>query len=344
MDRMQAAGTLERDSLRRGGLAIGRATRSRTERVGILVNCAAQFHRRNPCAAGEMARMTDSWGGIGILVNCPSIESLPRIARDFRRQGIEILAVSGGDGTLSHAVTAFANVYGDQPLPKIALLRGGTMNTVANACGVSRGRPAQILGRILHAYVSGRPMPVTIRRTMRINGQCGFLFGMGAAYKFLDAYYSEGRPFPTPWTAAKILGRSILSALTHGPYVRRLTDPVEADVTVDGVPWPRKKYFGVAAGTIDQMGFGFRPFHRVRESVDHFQINGYACTPSQFVTQLLRARRGQAMRYTTSALAVESMISSPDGRVCYTIDGELYESSGPVTITCGPKVRIVVPP
>ncbi|MBI2901917.1 MAG: sphingosine kinase [Planctomycetes bacterium] len=317
--------------------------RARDRRVGVLVNPRGMYHRRHPEALGGLARMVQSSRGIGVLAISDSIGDLTGIAEDFRRREIDVLAVSGGDGSLSHAVTAFADVYGERPLPRIAPLRGGTMNTVADACGVPRGNPVSLLGRLVAASASGDPARVVHRRAMRINGQCGFLFGMGAAYNFLEAYYAEGKPYPTPWTAARLLGRAVLSALVGGSYVRRLTEPVHVDAAVDGVSWPRRPYFGFAAGTIDQMGLGFRPLYRACETDDRFHILGFVCTPVQFAGQLLRARRGLPMRHMTDALAAEAVLSCPEGRVRYTIDGELFESCGPVTLVCGPKLRIVIP-
>ena len=55
---------------------------------------------------------------------------LKRVAADFRQSKIEILAINGGDGTISKTLTAFINEYGDEPLPKIAILKGGTINVV----------------------------------------------------------------------------------------------------------------------------------------------------------------------------------------------------------------------
>ena len=60
-----------------------------------------------------------------------------------------VLAINGGDGTNHVVITAFIRTYGDEPLPAIAFLRGGTMNTTANACGVAGGSPRNLLSRLL---------------------------------------------------------------------------------------------------------------------------------------------------------------------------------------------------
>ena len=70
-----------------------------------------------------------------------SIDELYRIAEDFRRDDIDVLAISGGDGTNHVTLTGFLDVYGGHTMPQVALLRGGTMNTVANSVGV--GGPAR---------------------------------------------------------------------------------------------------------------------------------------------------------------------------------------------------------
>ena len=84
-----------------------------------------------------------------------------------RVTSIGLLAISGGDGTNHVTLSGFIDVYAGAALPQIALLRGGTMNTVANAIGVRRGRPEGLLARLVRAYAQRSVRPVGAMRGTR---------------------------------------------------------------------------------------------------------------------------------------------------------------------------------
>ena len=65
-----------------------------------------------------------------------TLDEVRGLAREFKEKGIDILGISGGDGTNHRTLSTFLEVYGETPLPKIALLRGGTMNNLANQLGI----------------------------------------------------------------------------------------------------------------------------------------------------------------------------------------------------------------
>src|SRR6202044_3153267 len=119
----------------------------------------------------------------------------------------------GGDGTNHVTITGFLGVYAPGkatigadacPLPPVAFLRGGTMNTVANSVGVRHDKPEGLLGRLLRAYAERAVSPLANveRHVMRIAGRdagpggdatkYGFLFGTGVVYGFLAEYYRNG--------------------------------------------------------------------------------------------------------------------------------------------------------
>src|SRR5690349_1009041 len=103
--------------------------------IGVVLNPRSRQNRRDPAAASRLAR---TLGDQGVVRMARTREDLARIAEDFRKLKIDVLGISGGDGTNHITLTGFLEVYSDEPLPPIAFLRGGTMNTVANAVGVPR--------------------------------------------------------------------------------------------------------------------------------------------------------------------------------------------------------------
>lgn len=309
--------------------------------IGVVLNPKSRKNLRDPGAATRLARQL---GDHGVVREARSLDELRRIAEDFRSLEIDVLGISGGDGTNHVTLTGFIDVYGGHALPDVAFLRGGTMNTVANSIGVVRGKPEGLLARLVRSYAERATEPLynVERPIMRIGNTYGFLFGTGAVYGFLAEYYRGGEPSPA--VAARTLLRGVGSALVGGEVVRRIVQPFRGSVELDdGTAWEEREYFAIAGGTIDQIGLRFRPFYRHAEREGAFHLLGIHTTPMGFVRDLPRIYRAQPMRpgKTFEALPTRAVIHGHDGVVRYMIDGDLHETRGPLEVTMGPKVRIV---
>ena len=126
-------------------------------------------------------------GSRAVIFSTERRDLVDAVAEGVRERGVGTVAVIGGDGTISNVLTALHRAYGDAPLPRIALLRGGTMNTTANAFDVPRKQPEELLRRLLAA----RAETIVARATLKVEGRLGFLFSTGAMVGFLDALYES---------------------------------------------------------------------------------------------------------------------------------------------------------
>jgi diacylglycerol kinase (ATP) len=317
--------------------------------IGVVLNPKSRRNLRDPGAALRLSRKL---GDHGVLRTAGSVEELYRIAEDFRRVAIDVLAISGGDGTGHVTLTGFLNVYDGNTMPHVALLRGGTMNTVANSVGVQRGRPEGLLARLVHAYAQRATAPLVgvERHVMHVKplegrdaaAHYGFLFGTGVVHGFLAEYYRDGEP--SPIVAAKTLAHGIGSALIRGEMIRRMAQPFRGSVMLDdGTVWAERDYLAVAAGTIEHIGLNFKPFYRYDRRPSAFQVLGIHASPLGFVKELPRIHRSLPMpsEKTYDALASRMVVRSADGRMRYMIDGDLHECAGPIAVSIGPRVRLV---
>jgi len=316
--------------------------------IGVVLNPRSRRNLRDPRAADRLARRL---GDVGVVRQANSIDELYRIAEDFRHADIDVLAISGGDGTNHVTLTGFLDVYAGHTMPQVALLRGGTMNTVANSVGVRHGRPEGLLGRLIRDYAQQASMPLenVERNVMRIaptdgtKAHYGFLFGTGVVHGFLAEYYAGGDP--TPLVAAKVLARGVGSAMIGGQTIRRMAKPFRGSVKLgDGTSWEERDYLAVAAGTIAHIGLNFKPFHRYDELPGRFHMLGIHTTPWSFVKDMPRIHRGEPMRpgKTFDAILKRAVVRSADGHMRYMIDGDLHEARGDIELAIGPKVKLVV--
>jgi hypothetical protein len=316
--------------------------------VGVVVNPHSRRARRRARVTERLARVV---GDRGVVACSEGRDELVHIVEDMRRQRVDVIALCGGDGTVGFTLTVLHDVYRAEPLPAIALLRGGTMNTIANSIGTPR-RPTEWLLRSLvrrHARGRGhlgssRRVALAVRGRARDDGvDLGFLFGTGLARGFLEEYYASADQ-PTHVTAALVLGRLAASSVGGGTLARRVGRRIEIDVTVDGVRWPTASYLGVMAATVSQAGLGFRPFRWTREGLDAFHVVGVHGAIGDVALNLWRTwfARGLGERRARDALVRRATLASRDGApIPFFLDGDLHDGAATVELSTGPRVRFV---
>lgn len=307
--------------------------------IGVITNPRSRRNRANPKLAGRLAYVL---GDKGAVESPADLGALDEVAGRFRQRDIDVLCVNGGDGTLHKALTALAKAYGEHPLPKVALLRGGTMNTIAAGLGV-KGSAPQVLGWVAGAYHEDRPMPLKRRWLMCVDGdQYGFLFGTGVIARFLEAYYESEDP--SPWSAAWLLARAVASAVVGGPLIRRLTEPLTARVETDGEGWLDGPYMTVAAGTADDIGLGFRPFFRAPSHPGYMHAVAASPRPMDVVRELpgiYLARPRDPSRMPE--LVCQRLELRADKPISYMIDGDFHRAGQVLTVAMGPPVDFIIP-
>jgi len=312
-----------------------------TVRIGVVVNPRSRYIRRHPAATDRLRRIL---GDRGEVVRSRAIDEVEGIARRFKRDGVDVVAIVGGDGTAGIMARGIVDVYGVEAAPPLAMLRGGTMNTVANALKLPRGKPERHLTRLLESTRDGALPPVVRRPTLVANGRLGFLFGTGAFYTFLEQYYRAGHDNPSPVTAVETITRAAGSVVIQGEFARRIVTPHAASVVCDGVALPDRSYLALAAGTVSEVGLGFTPFPEADRHREAFQFLAVWGKPIDVVRDLPRVWLGRGLRPANGQgfVAREVVITPGEGDVVdYMVDGDLYASHGPLKLSVGPTVPIL---
>jgi diacylglycerol kinase (ATP) len=302
--------------------------------IGLIINASSQRNRLDPGHPLRLASVTADCDRIAIT---SSLEELDEACMHLARAHTPLVAICGGDGTLHHTITALIRCYGDDPLPAIAILRGGGMNVIADSLGID-GEPIDLLrGLLRHRH------RIVEHGLLRIGARYGFLFGCGAVYEFLRAYYASGAA--SPLEAARLLVRAVASTVVHGPFAEHLCRPIRVRAIADDDCWPTERFVAVCAATIEQVGFGFRLFRNCHDHPDELAVLGIDATPAELLYSLPRLRAGKPLRcHSIDHTARELVIEPIDPAVLgYTIDGDLYACADEVTIQRGPSIRIVKP-
>ena len=310
--------------------------------IGIVNNPGSRRNRRRPRTA---RRLRAQLGDDGDVLDAATPEELARALETFRAAGIDVLGVSGGDGTLHYVLTAAVRAWNPAPLPRILVLPGGAMNTVARGSGV-RGGPERALREVLIRRRHGYPLRTVDRDLLAVSAdgappRFGFIFGTGSIVAFLEAYYASGSPSPA--MAALLVARAMGSALVNGRFAASLARRERLRVETDGDEWPDAAYLALAAGSTPDIGFGFRAFERCQEQPGFFHAFGISGSLPHLALSVPRIRRGKPWRrrLAQDEVARTLVVEGPGFR--YTVDGDLYTAERTVTVRTGPGVELVVP-
>lgn len=304
--------------------------------IGVVTNPRAGKTIGN-CA--RINRLSQILGPHGLLREARTFDEMLGIAEEFRREGIGVLAIHGGDGTLHHALSAFIPAYSGTGLPPVALLRGGTMNTIARCLGI-KGLSETILKRVVGTVGRQGLCEVVRTNTLKVNDRYGFIFGLGFPVSLLKAYYRDGGRgrSKTIRVLLEILFSMIKKGAEHNDFFR----PFEAKIWVEGERLPGRCYTAFLGATVKEVGLGFKPTRRAAEGEGLFQC---LCTgPQRMGLNALRVLLGMELlgESLMDRLASRSVIvlERPSDM---QIDGEIFKGQQEIRLTAGPTIRFMRP-
>lgn len=303
-------------------------------RFAVIANPSAEVFRRDPSQLDALYKVTSSRG---LLLQPTTLDALDEEIQALADDPPEFLAVAGGNGTLGRVVTSVLKIWAHDALPPIALLPAGAQNTVARSVGI-KGDPV----KLAEAFATSHDHVVTRRQPLRVgNDRWGFLFGMALLHTATAAYDQAGDKSQA--ASARQLVEVALSALLgreHPAFER-----VRCDVVIDGRALPLKEWLMVAAGSVDHLGVGLKPFAGSHDAANQMGVFASASKPSRAVFDLIPFALGRKARHSLAFhhAARELRIDAP-GRIHYALDGDLAEAKRRLYLTLGPPLSFLLPP
>ncbi len=291
--------------------------------------------------ADRVGRFGDIVGSDGWVRETPSLDHLAEVARECRRQAIDVVGVCGGDGTLSRTLSAMVEAYEPGALPPIVPLRAGNMNTVARAVGCPAWRPERMLAEIVAGCRRGDGFDMAEHQLLSANGSSfGFMIGAGIPVRFLRAYYARRRQGPV--AAAAFLLTLVARILAGGSLGGEIFEPIEGELRLDDGVAPFGRFSVIYASSIENIGLGFRPTYRAREKRGCFQVFGGPLDARELIRCLGKIRRGVATNspHVWEPLGRRLAIEFRDP-TSYMIDGELMEPTSRLVVETGPVIRVI---
>jgi len=276
-------------------------------------------------------------------IETASLDDLPAAVETLLADGVELLGINGGDGTVHAVLTALLRASAGQPLPSIALLPGGT--TSMSARGVNGGavpfdRALDTLLTAANSASTGQARHLLKIHAAGSDAQLGLSLGMGAIVSGVEycheRIYSLG--LRDEWAAGAALLRAGWGIARREPV---FADGVPLDLDIDGERHSAKASIFLVT-VLDELILGIRPFWGDGE--DPLRITLVREHAARFLRSFPDFLRGRAHPHLTEAAGYLSRRGSHveiRSQGPYTIDGEIYHSKtgeirvdafGPVTM------------
>jgi diacylglycerol kinase family enzyme len=227
--------------------------------IAVLTNPFARAVRKTP---GLLTGIAQALGAHGILHNVKTIDGLETIVKALPAQYITHVGIIGGDGSISLILAALARYFPANSLPRILILRGGTVNVLAGNLGL-KGHPEALLRDFIANSMKTRtPWSEKAFFTITVNDRLGFLFASGSPTRFLTEFYKQkGSAVDAGLFLAKtamggIMGRNPVPLLrSAGDLFSRITK-VDKVRIIQGSEILAYNASAIFVSTIPQMAWG----------------------------------------------------------------------------------------
>ncbi|MEZ4437448.1 MAG: diacylglycerol kinase family protein [Polyangiaceae bacterium] len=298
----------------------------------LVINAKARGHQTRTRWVSRMQRLAR--GQLTVHVT-ESLDDLERVSDLIAESDPELVAISGGDGSLMAGVTALHRRL--EHLPVIAPLRAGTAGTVARNWGASPS-PLKSLERLL-----ARRAEITLRASLRVTTpeappRLGFIFGTGLVARFFRIYDARGAPGNRG--AARIVARILAESFYGGPMAEEVLTPLPCRLTIDGQPCGPDAWSLVACATVKNLGLHMLVTHRAEEDPSRPHLVASCLPPASLGPRIGRVLLGQHIGgqdhvdRLVSRFAIAFDTCGP-----WVLDGELF-ASPQVEVAAGPELRV----
>ena len=319
-----------------------------TARIGML---------NNPLSGGNrsgLQKIRETAAAVRPIVLQEEVQTPSDVAAalaDFARQGVNILAINGGDGTVQAVLTAIFHKKSFETMPLLAVLpSAGTTSMIAGDVGLKGSR--EIALQNLFSWARAKEgAPAVIRRpVLKVQLPSddepvyGMFFGTAAIYQAthfcLRKIYSRG--LRGELGAGVALARFLLAAFLRD---RKVVSAVPITTRLNQDPPEHKKYLLVLITTLQRLFLGLRPYWGSESRPLHYTA---ICDRPRHFTRLLpslmRGHQNDHVRPDNGYIShnvdeVQLYLNSG-----FNLDGELYVPDsrlGPVRVSCGGKASFL---
>ncbi len=265
-------------------------------------------------------------------------DDIIKAAKDFKKQRISYLAISGGDGSIHLVLSKFISVYKNSKLPDVLILRDGSMNLIARSYKLN-GKGEELLKKLITAIHNKNKVQIIYRNTMKVNDMYCFLFGLGLTTNFISEFNKGNNK--SRLKAVKVIINAIGEVFSKSKN-KRIFTRMNLKVIVDGKELWLRDILAIFAATIANLMVGFTLTPRAYEKENAFHLIATGMKPGEVLFHINKIRRGIPVKHPDhyDNIASDLKIICP-GKFFYQMDGDIYEAKDSLHVKTGPKIGFV---
>lgn len=260
--------------------------------------------------------------------------------RRLASEGVDLLVIDGGDGTVREVLSRLPEAFGDR-IPRLAVVPNGKTNALAIDLGAPLGTT---LEQILASAAAGRPTKrrhclEVLREGHATPERRGFLFGLGAFVRgtqLAQTHHGLGL-FDNAAVVATMVGAAARTLFGSAGDPWRRGEPM--DLSFD--PGAERARFLLLASTLKRLPLGVKPFGAPREGLKVLTVEA---PPRRFARALPILLRGGDAPWLAQAGYHRRDLTAFDvtGPGDFVLDGEIYPG-GRLTVRQGRELEFVIP-
>ena len=229
-------------------------------KVGVLTNPLSGANKKG---SRKVRQVLSKWPDVKHSEPQSPVE-ISSVLADFAREGVELIIINGGDGTIQRTLTALGCEAHFKTPPLLSLLCAGTTSMLPRDVGVT-GPPATAMERILNwAQSPGSDLEISTRHVLQVDRKAeppllGMFFGAGAICRGIKVFH--GRDNPKGWRGQLMPTLTMCRLLMA--ILRRDQDSVSPfvyNVKHDSQPAMERTDLFVLVSTLNRLFLGMRPF------------------------------------------------------------------------------------
>lgn len=315
-------------------------------KIGLISNTLSERNRRAlPSHTGSLSP------GVELLHRpLDGVAGMAEVLDDFAAAQVGVIAVNGGDGTISAALTELMARPRFEVVPPLALLSGGMLNMSAADAGLT-GSPGKALARLAArvaapnlagACIEREVIKISYSKTKR--PIYGLFFGTAAICRGIMLCHERVHAIKLKSSLAA--AATLAYMLARHLFGRDADDPMlhgdDMVVRFDDGPGKKVSQFLALVTTLDRLMLRSRPYWG-REN-GRLRYTGIAYPPRKLGRSAYRLLYGGGDREFS-----DGYVSCNADRVIFemdcpfTLDGELFEPEPgtPVELSGGGRLRFV---
>ncbi|WP_186646268.1 diacylglycerol/lipid kinase family protein [Fluviispira vulneris] len=320
-------------------------------RVGIISNPFAKINKLNPEYNTHLWYILANNGQLEVT---RSLEQLNQVCQEFSERNINLVGIVGGDGSISLVLSAIYKAYGAERLPKILLLKGGTINFLASNLGI-KNEARTCLEDTIQLISKKHTMKEAILSTIHVNGRLGFIFANGVAASFLEEFYKDKtNSFGAALKVAGYIADGIFQGKLNGEFhkivkqqkmkIETYPTPLYNDISTNSQI--NNKYSMILASTVPKLPLTTRFFKKVVMGDNSAEMIAISEKGSKLLKGAIKALSGgciynlpnvNSIKFQKANITCEENTSySLDGDLISNPDGKISIEMGPNFVFCSP--------